>query len=65
VTSQIDAAVAAAKRSKVAIVFAGDQTTEGADRPNLNLPGDENALIAAVAAANPRTVVVSIPGEPS
>jgi len=36
-------------------VFAGDQTTEGADRPNLNLPGDENALIAAVAAANPRT----------
>jgi len=32
VTSQIDAAVAAAKRSKVAIVFAGDQTTEGADR---------------------------------
>jgi len=58
VTSQIDAAVAAAKRSKVAIVFAGDQTTEGADRPNLNLPGDENALIAAVAAANPRTVVV-------
>jgi len=27
VTSQIDAAVAAAKRSKVAIVFAGDQTT--------------------------------------
>ncbi len=58
VTSQIDAAVAAAKRSNVAIVFAGDQTTEGADRPNLDLPGDENALIEAVAAANPRTVVV-------
>ncbi len=58
VTSQIDAAVALAKRSKVAIVFAGDQSTEGADRPNLELPGDENALIDAVAAANPHTVVV-------
>jgi beta-glucosidase len=58
VTSQIDAAVALARRSKVAIVFAGDESTEGADRPNLDLPGDENALIEAVAAANSHTVVV-------
>jgi beta-glucosidase len=58
VTPQIDAAVVAAKASKVAIVFAGDEETEGADRPNLNLPGDENALIDAVAAVNPHTVVV-------
>ena len=58
VTPQIAAAVAVAKRSKVAIVFAGDESTEGADRPNLNLPGDENALIEAVAAVNPRTIVV-------
>ena len=33
-------------------MFAGDEATEGADRPNLNLPGDENALIEAVAAVN-------------
>jgi len=58
VTPQIAQAVTAAKESKVAIVFAGDESTEGADRPNLNLPGDENALIEAVAAANPRTIVV-------
>jgi beta-glucosidase len=58
VTPEIRAAVALARRSSVAIVFAGDFETEGADRPNLRLPGDQNALIAAVAAANPRTIVV-------
>jgi beta-glucosidase len=58
VTPKIDAAVAVARASKVAIVFAGDETTEGADRPNLSLPGDENALIEAVAAVNRDTVVV-------
>ncbi len=58
VTPQISAAVAAARHSKYAIVFVGDFNTEGADRPNLSLPGDSNALIAAVAAANPHTIVV-------
>ncbi len=58
VTPQINAAVAVARRSRVAIVFAGDLTSEGIDRPNLQLPGDANALIAAVAHANPRTIVV-------
>lgn len=58
VTSQIAAAVSAAKRAKVAIVFAGDESTEGADRPNLDLSGDQNALIEAVAAVNPHTIVV-------
>jgi len=51
-------AVTAAKQSDVAVVFAADFTAETFDRPDLQLPGDENALIAAVAAANPRTVVV-------
>jgi beta-glucosidase len=60
----IAAAVAAARSSKVAVVFAGDYSSEGFDRPSLNLPGDENALIAAVAAANPRTVVVLNTGNP-
>ncbi|MGA2294650.1 MAG: glycoside hydrolase family 3 C-terminal domain-containing protein [Acidimicrobiales bacterium] len=58
VSGQIDAAVALARRSKVAIIFAGDFTSEGSDRSNLNLPGDQDALISAVAAANPRTIVV-------
>ncbi len=56
-TAQIDAAVAAARRSSVAVVFAGELQTEGSDR-SLALPGDADQLIAAVAAVNPRTVVV-------
>jgi len=58
VTGAIGAAVAAARRAKVAIVFAGSFSTEGADQLSLSLPGDENALISAVAAVNPRTIVV-------
>lgn len=58
VSPEIARAVAAARASQVAIVFASDYSSEGMDRPDLSLPGDENQLIAAVAAANPRTVVV-------
>jgi beta-glucosidase len=58
VTPEINAAVRAARRAKVAIVFASEFSTEGADRSSLSLPGDENALISAVAAVNPNTVVV-------
>lgn len=54
----ISQAVAAASNAQVAIVFAHDSETEGADRQSLSLPGYQNALISAVAAANPRTVVV-------
>ena len=64
VSGRIDAAVAAARRADVAVVFAGDFNSEAFDRPSLNLPGDENALISAVAAANPRTVVVLDTGGP-
>ena len=39
-------------------MFAGDNNSESLDRPNLNLPGDANALISAVAAVNPHTIVV-------
>jgi len=56
--SLIDAAVALARKSDVAVVFAGDAVSEGADRTDLTLPGDQDALIEAVAAANPRTIVV-------
>ncbi len=56
--SMLAAAVRAARRARVAIVFADDVTSEGMDRPSLALPGDQDRLIAAVAAANPRTIVV-------
>jgi beta-glucosidase len=55
--SDIDAAAAAAKRSQVAIVMVGDQDSEGHDQ-SLELPKAQNDLIAAVAQANPKTVVV-------
>jgi beta-glucosidase len=51
-------AAALAKSSDVAIVFAHQWTSEGMDLPNLSLPDNQDALIAAVAAANPRTIVV-------
>ena len=54
----IDQAVAAARSSQVAVVFASDYAAETFDRPTLALPGDQDALIRAVAAANPRTIVV-------
>jgi beta-glucosidase len=56
--SRLAEAVEAAKRAEVAVVFAGEQLGEGYDKISLNLPGDQDALIDAVAAANPRTVVV-------
>jgi len=55
--SDVSAAVAAARKADVAVVIVGDQDREGRDQ-SLTLPGNQNALIAAVAAANPRTIVV-------
>ncbi|HLH64536.1 MAG TPA: glycoside hydrolase family 3 C-terminal domain-containing protein [Solirubrobacteraceae bacterium] len=54
----IQQAAAAAAKADVAIVFAGREIGEGHDVETLSLPGDQNQLIEAVAAANPRTVVV-------
>ena len=47
-----------AKKSDVAIVFAYQWMSEGMDLPNLSLPVNQDGLIDAVAAANPKTVVV-------
>ncbi len=58
VTTRIRAAVAAARAAKVAVVFASQPSTEGADQSTLSLPGDQNQLIEAVAAANPHTIIV-------
>ncbi len=55
---------AAARAADVAIVFATQWEMEGRDSATLSLPGDQDRLIAAVAAANPRTVVVLETGDP-
>lgn len=60
-------AVAAAAGAEVAVVVVGtndDWETEGEDRTSLDLPGGQNELIAAVSAANQRTVVVINAGSP-
>src|SRR3954454_25150897 len=42
----------------VAVVAVSVPAAEGMDRSSLALPGDQDKLISAVAAANPRTIVV-------
>lgn len=56
----------AAKNSDVAVVVvtAAGTEGEGQDRPSMALPGDQDALIAAVVAANPKTIVVLNNGTP-
>lgn len=51
-------AAALAAKSDVAVVYANDFESEGSDLANIDLPGDQNQLIEAVAAANPNTIVV-------
>lgn len=60
----VDAAAKAAKDADIAIVFATAWEIEGHDAESLSLPRDQDKLIAAVAAANPRTVVVLETGNP-
>jgi beta-glucosidase len=57
----LDNAVKAARESEVALVFVGDNrllSDEGRDRDYLHLPDVQHELIKAVAAVNPRTVLV-------
>jgi beta-glucosidase len=58
-------AAALAKDCDVAVVFATRHELEGYDVPNLELPNGQNELIAAVAAANPHTLVVLETGNPA
>lgn len=63
----IDEAVAQAKKSDVAIVFAGlnhDFDSESFDRLHMRLPYGQETLIQEVAKANPKTIVVIIAGSP-
>jgi beta-glucosidase len=47
-----------AKECDLALVFARDFETEGADRAAITLPDEQDELISAIVRANPRTVVV-------
>ncbi len=58
-----DAAALAAK-SDVAVVFVTRHEMEGYDVPNLKLPQGQDAVVTAVAAANPHTIVVLETGNP-
>ena len=53
-----DEAALLARRSDVAIVFAIRVEGEGFDLPDLSLPWGQDAVIDAVASANPNTIVV-------
>ena len=64
--SGVDVAAAAklASESDLVVVFANQWTAESVDAPNLSLPDNQDALIAAVAKANAKTVVVLETGGP-
>ena len=69
--SDSSAAAALAASAQVAIVFVNQWASEGMDVPSLALsdlvdatPVDQDALVAAVAAANPHTIVVIESGGP-
>ena len=64
---ELAAAVALAKSADAAIVVVGttdEIESEGFDRAELGLPGRQDELVAAVAAVNPRTVVLVNSGGP-
>lgn len=63
-TSIADAAALASKADVAVVVVGLDNTIEGEnlDPPNLRLPGDQDKLIQAVAAANKNTIVILVNG---
>ena len=66
-TNMLARAVALAAGADVALIFAGlngEWESEGFDRPNMDLVGEQNALIEQVAAANKNTIVVLNTGSP-
>ena len=63
----LNEAVEAAKKSKIAVVFAGlpdNFESEGYDRTHMKMPNCQNALIDAVCEVQPNTVVVLHNGSP-
>jgi beta-glucosidase len=57
-------AAKAAAGAQIAIVFVTQWMSEGRDSATLSLPGHQDELVAAVAAANPNTIVVLENGGP-
>jgi beta-glucosidase len=62
--TDLASAATLAKTADIAIVFAHQWESEGMDLDNLSLPDHQDDLIAKVAAANPRTIVVLETGSP-
>ena len=62
--SDLAKAVALARSSDVVIVFVQKWQREGTDAHDILLPGNQDALVDAVATANPHTVVVLETGNP-
>jgi beta-glucosidase len=63
----VEEAAALAAKADAAIVVVGAASIsegEGYDRKDLDLPGDQNALVEAILAANPNTAVVLTNGAP-
>jgi beta-glucosidase len=56
--NDVAAAAALAAKSQVAVVFVQKWQAESVDTPDLTLPDNQDALVDAVAKANPRTIVV-------
>jgi beta-glucosidase len=56
--TNVSSAAALAAASNVAIVFVSEWESEGMDLTDLNFSNNQDALVAAVAAANPSTIVV-------
>jgi beta-glucosidase len=56
--NDVAAAAALAAKSQVAVVFVQKWQAESVDTPDLSLPDNQDALVDAVAKANPRTIVV-------
>ncbi|MCX7300950.1 MAG: glycoside hydrolase family 3 C-terminal domain-containing protein [Rhodobacterales bacterium] len=65
--AEIAEAAEVARAAEIALLFIGRDATwdsEGADLPDITLPGRQNDLIAAVRKANPATIVVLQTGGP-
>jgi len=62
--SKLEDAVSAAKGADAAIVFVNQFMCESRDAATLSLPDHQDALVSAVAAANPNTIVVLETGGP-
>ena len=65
--AELERAVELARAAEAAIVVVGtneEVECEGVDRDSLALPGRQDELVARVAAANPRTVVIVNAGAP-